>query len=192
MAKKEKQVLVSSVDRRYSKALYGALASKNDRQEAATLLLALARVIDQQPHLKTFLASPVADRKAKLETIRAGLGDSLKTNPHLHAFFQILTEKNRLDRLSPISQAFLEICEKGEQIKKLIVEAAFKPDADRLKDMESALRKAFQLDLSTAILVDFKENKEILGGFIVHFEGKTIDLSLASKFKSLMAQMGAS
>lgn len=192
MTKLSSPTLIDTIDRRYSRALFASISEQEEKNSVAAILNALADCFENYKDFTRSLESPVLSASEKWLKVQSVLGDYLKTSRYLKGFFHLLVEKNRLDRIPSIAVAFQTLCEAEAGVKRITVEAADLLTDGQKTEIEKAVRASFSLPDSTNTFVECSINKEIRGGFVVHFDGKTIDLSLSHKFKNLMAQMGAS
>lgn len=127
------------------------------------------------------LDSPIvkADMKIKIfNAIFEGKLSDLTTR-----YLRLIIQKGREDMLPQIAEAFVELYDRLKKVTRVDVTVAKDVSDDQLNDIRERLAKsdATQENIELNVKVD----PELLGGFILEFEGKKYDESVRSKLSDL-------
>ncbi|MEM6397647.1 MAG: ATP synthase F1 subunit delta [Bacteroidota bacterium] len=165
---------------RYAKSLVDLALERNQLEEVSKdmeTLAELARVRDFALLLKSPVVPPTKKRSI-LETI---LKD--RVGEMTMGFVRILVNKGRESDLIDIAGAFRDQYREINHISAVKVTSATPIDAATLQQIKKQLIAAgkteSQIEFSTHI------DPELIGGFIIEFDGKVYDASVAHKLSEL-------
>ncbi len=165
---------------RYAGALFD-LASAAKAQDAVQAdLAALAKWAQENRDMQTLFTSPLISR-ADAGNAMGAILEKAKANAVTAKFFVTLAANRRLDLVALIAERFDELLEqsRGEMTARL--ETASAADAAVQGHVASALSKA----TGKKVKLRLHENPSILGGLVVRFGGKRLDLSVAGRLDRL-------
>jgi F-type H+-transporting ATPase subunit delta len=173
-----------SLARRYAKALFGLATDKKVIDKVGTDLRSLRAAFAASPELATVFGStshPRATRKAILDAIlqRLGAHDLVKT------FTYLLLDKERLTTLPDISReidAMIE--EKAGRVQAEVVSATALTPA-QLTAITTALEKLS----GKKVVVEKKQDPELLGGVVAKVGDVVYDGSLRTQLRALRDQL---
>lgn len=103
-----------------------------------------------------------------------------------NAFFDIMIRKGRENILPEIAQSFIEQYRVHKQISSVVLRTAVPLDdatVASIKEKLSASDKVMQ-----NIELEVKVDPDLLGGFVLEFEGRQYDSSLSAKLNELRKQ----
>ncbi|KAH9930392.1 OSCP, subunit 5 of the stator stalk of mitochondrial F1F0 ATP synthase [Amylocystis lapponica] len=184
----------SSLALKYSNAVFSAALAKSPAtlNKVQTELNAISTSIKETPELNTFVTNPtlsVHDRVAGLSALFAraeGAGPKKEPVSDItRNFFTVLSENGRLGETQGAIEGFNELVSnyKGE-LTVTITSAAPLP-RDVQTRLESSLRQSQAAQKAKSVKVANKVNPAVLGGIVVDFGDKTLDLSVASRVNKL-------
>ncbi|KAG8898123.1 ATP synthase F0 subcomplex subunit OSCP atp5 [Tulasnella sp. 403] len=179
----------SSIAQKYSKAAYQASLAKSP----ATLtkvhgeLTAISAAIKSSPDLSGFISNPTlsaSERHAGLEAVykAAGAGGVSEITKNL---FTVLSENGRLGETQGVIDDFESLVAKYKGELEVTVTSATPLARDILSKLETTLKQSQTAQQAKSVKVSNKVNPNILGGIVVDFGDKTIDLSVQSRVTKL-------
>jgi F-type H+-transporting ATPase subunit O len=140
--------------------------------------------------VQDFLANPILSTEAKSKGIKDLLSSASKNpNELTQNFFEVLAENGRLYEADKVIADFLEIMSAHRGEVKVTITTAAPLEADLQKRLEKALQGSVIAGEGKSLIIENKVSEAVLGGLIVDFGDKTIDLSVASKVNKLNAQI---
>ncbi|KAF7315350.1 p-loop containing nucleoside triphosphate hydrolase protein [Mycena indigotica] len=198
------QRAASSIALKYSNALYQAALSKSPQTltKVHSELATVSSTIAQDPALTTFISNPTLsanERKAGLSVLYTQLdAASPKKEPASEItknLLAVLSENGRLAETPGVIEGFNELVEKYRGELTVVVTSAAPLPKDVLSRLETALKQSQAGQKAKVLKVSNKVNPSVLGGLVVDFGDKTIDLSVQSrvtKFNSVLQRMHSS
>ena len=111
--------------------------------------------------------------------------EQASTPKELSNFVLFIVEVDRLDILLDTFKAYKKTIESHNNVVRVTVESFAKVPDDTFKE----LMKALEGLLNKKVLLSIKENRELMGGFLVSYENNRIDLTLKNKLEKLTANV---
>ncbi|THH28653.1 hypothetical protein EUX98_g5537 [Antrodiella citrinella] len=184
----------STIALKYSNALFSAALAKSPTvlTKVQSELNAISTSIKDVPELKTFVSNPTlsaTDRASGLNVLFARAeGTGAKKEPVSEItknLFAVLSDNGRLGETQGVIEGFNELvaAHKGE-LTVTITSAAPLPK-DVQTRLEATLKQSQTALKAKSLKVENKVNPTVLGGIVVDFGDKTIDLSVASRVNKL-------
>ncbi|KAI5477875.1 ATP synthase oligomycin sensitivity conferral [Pseudohyphozyma bogoriensis] len=178
---------------KYAGALFTAALKKSGSTLTAVEsdLTSIAKVIKAEPTVQDFLANPVLSSSQRTE----GLAELLKKSTPKGAsdvtknFFDVLAENGRLYEAEKVIADFLEITSAHRGEVKVTITTAAPLEKDLQKKLEDSLKQSQFAQAGKSLIIENKVNEAILGGLVVDFGDKSVDLSVASKVNKLNASL---
>ncbi|KAI0674932.1 OSCP, subunit 5 of the stator stalk of mitochondrial F1F0 ATP synthase [Trametes maxima] len=184
----------STIALKYSNAVFSAALNQSPQvlTKVQTELNAIQAAVKASPELNTFITNPTLstrDRAAGLPAIYAAAGK--EPSDITKNLFVVLSENGRLVEAEGVIEGFNELVAgyKGE-LNVTITSAAALPRDIQTK-LETLLKQSQAAQQAKSLKITNKINPAVLGGVVVDFGDKTIDLSVASrvnKLNSLLSQ----
>lgn len=168
---------------RYAKSLLDLAEEKQQVEAVYDDIVSLQKAMDNRD-LWLLLKSPIVNTDKKLSIIKAIFGDKLSEMTNM--FVNIVTKKHREFYLPEIANAFIQLYKKRKHIVKAKLTSAVAVNDDlinKIKAIVLADTKEDSVELETAV------DATLLGGFILQYDDKLIDASIASKFAKLEADL---
>jgi len=180
----------SNIAQKYSRAAYQAALAKSP----ATLtkvqgeLTAISNTVKSNSELASFLKNPTlshADRSAGLPAVYAAAGKDV--TDITKGLFEVLSENGRLGETEGVIEDFSSLVSKYRGELEVVVTSATPLAKDTLSKLESTLKQSQTAQQAKTVKVTNKVNANVLGGIVVDFGDKTIDLSVQSRVTKLNA-----
>ncbi|TCD63036.1 ATP synthase F0 subcomplex subunit OSCP atp5 [Steccherinum ochraceum] len=184
----------STIALKYSNAVFSAALAKSPQvlNKVQTELNTISTSIKEVPELNTFVSNPTlsaADRTSGLSAIYSRAeGAGAKKEPVTDItknLFAVLSENGRLGETQGVIEGFNELVAeyKGELTVTITSAAPLPKDAQTR--LEATLKQSQAAQKAKSLKVENKVNPAVLGGIVVDFGDKTIDLSVASRVNKL-------
>jgi F-type H+-transporting ATPase subunit delta len=172
------------VARVYAQAL---LDAATERQQAAAVLDELNalvhEVLNRDPALEAFLASPAIGRDRKEKAIRDAFGgrsDEIFVN-----FLQVLNRHDRLEVIRAVAQEYRALYDEQSGRMPVQVESAVPLAADQEERLRQELRARFGREPVLATRV----NPDLLGGLVVRVGDWVYDASVRNRLALIQNQL---
>ena len=165
------------VAKRYAKALIEA--SQDNIDDVANDLELISDTIFKNDAFRMFFSHPVISLSDKKETIKETFQN--KINKTTLNFLETLLDESRFNIFSTIYDVFKKERNDLKNIKILDVYYAYELDDEQKTRLKDKLSNKFNKD----VILNYQKDEDILGGLVIKFEDKVIDLSLKTKFDRL-------
>ncbi|KAI9569581.1 OSCP, subunit 5 of the stator stalk of mitochondrial F1F0 ATP synthase [Boletus coccyginus] len=182
----------SSIALKYSNALYSAALAKSPQvlSKVQTELNTISKSVAETPELNAFISNPTLSAKeratglaslyAKAEGPRKEPVSDVTKN-----LFVVLSENGRLNETPGVIDGFNELVAKYRGELEVIVTSAAPLPKDAAAKLESILKQSQAAQHAKSLKVVNKVNSSLMGGIVVDFGDKSIDLSVSSRVNKL-------
>jgi len=164
---------------RYSQALFDLAEEKNAVNAVVGDANAFIKVVGENRGLELLLNSPIVHGYKKANVI--GKIFNQEFNPLTTAFIGIVLRKHREMILTTIFEQFVEMYKEKEGILDATVYTAVPVSEQITNNIKGFLEK----QTSAHVDLKVKVNEKLLGGFVLRYEDKLIDASVAAQLKAL-------
>ena len=172
-----------TIGRNYAETLL-VLAKREDQQEEwGTLIESIARAMQEDQTLKTFLESPKLAASRKIEILAKALGK--RVPPVFLRFLETVIMKRRQMVIPEIASEYRALIDQSEDRVHANVTVAREP-AEPERD---ALKRQLSRLFGKRVVPHFSINPAILGGVIIKVGDTVIDGSLRRRLASLRSRM---
>lgn len=171
--------MISEISKRYAKALYEVSQAENAGDSVLKQLTELSRALSSDAKLQEFLVTPLIAREDKINILRNTL--SGKVSQSLFNTLQLLANKNRLHLMNEIIEAYEFISDQSKGMMRGVVRSAAPLNADEKVKIENTVNKV----INKKVVLNFEEDKNLMGGLIAQVGGWTFDDSLKSHLDSI-------
>jgi len=151
-------------------------------------LAAVSTSIAEVPALESYITNPtlsIKDRASGLEALFKAASKKEAVSDVTRNLFATLSENGRLGETQGVIQGFNELVAKYRGELEVTVTSANPLPKDVLSRLESTLKQSQIAQKSKTLKVTNKVNPAVLGGIVVDFGDKTIDLSVSSRVTKL-------
>jgi F-type H+-transporting ATPase subunit delta len=185
----QKPVKVSGSKRiaeRYVKALFDVARSTSSLDAVEKDMRTLAKALETTPSFQHFLRNPLLSKENQAQMMTAIL-NNVGAHRTTQQFVALLARRRRLGALAEIMESFCQrvASERGEMRAELVAAKALTPQEIAL--VSERLGKAY----GKKIILDVRQEPELLGGIVVNIGSLRLDGSLAGKLKRLQIGLKA-
>ena len=168
----------SETSERYSRALFEVANETNELDKIENDVRNFQSLFNSSSEIKNFIQNPTQSKNTQNNVINL-LSEKLDFSKNLKNFFLLLIEKRRIFFVKKISESFLRLCSKkrGEIKASLISSKELSPtELDQIsKDLSKSMRSIIKLD--------YKVDKDLIGGLKLQLGSFMIDTSIKNKLK---------
>ncbi|KAG0221573.1 hypothetical protein BGW41_006680, partial [Actinomortierella wolfii] len=176
--------VLHGIEGRYATALYSAAAKKQALETVESDLKQVKAVVEKDAKLRAFLENPTINRNEKKDGVKKMLGAG-KYSDLTKNFFDTLAENGRLYDTVKIINSYDTLMSAHRGEVQVTITSAKELDAKDINKIKGFLSKSSYVSPKQTLVVSNKVNPSILGGLVVEFGDKTIDLSVSSKVNKL-------
>lgn len=165
------------VAKRYARALFDLSYEKKQLESILEDLKAIHRFLEESDRLRDFLyrpAMPHAKRRMVLEDLF-----QQRVHPLTYNFILFLEHKERLSFLEKICEIFHEMYLAAENVLRAEVITAYAFEQSQLEILREHLKAKFNKD----ILIELKDNRQMIGGFKIKIGDLVYDFSLDTQLE---------
>jgi F-type H+-transporting ATPase subunit O len=186
----------SAIASKYSNAVYNAALAKSPQTltKVHAELASFATALKQSQDIDAFVHNPTLsakDRTAGLASVFKAIegGKKEPVSDLTKNLFQVLSENGRLAEADGVVEVFNELFAQYNGELNVTVASATPLPKDILSRLESILKQSQTAQKAKTVKVANKVNPSILGGIVIDFGDKTIDLSAQSRVTKLNAAL---
>jgi F-type H+-transporting ATPase subunit delta len=173
-----------SIARRYARGLF-AVGEKDGRyKDYLRQLDEFLQVVEQGPKIERALTLPLLDLDKRKELLSDMIG-ALAMEAAPAALLNLLIERNRMNYLPAICDAYAEMVDGKEGLVRGIGYSAY-PVSEAAK---TRLEEALGAKLEKRVLLNMKEDRDLIGGIKVIVGGLRIDGSVKRQLELLNESM---
>lgn len=174
---------MTEVSREYSTALFMLAKETNSEEEISESLAVVTALLQKTPEYLDFLASPNISMKERIDAIDSSFGG--RVNEYVVSFMKMVCEKGHVRDLHECIAAYRELYQAscGISTAKVISAAVMKAPE------KEALKRKLESFCGHSVILECSVNKAILGGLIVHMDGKVLDGSLRRRLHDIKEVM---
>ena len=168
----------SETSERYSRALFEVANETNELDKIENDVRNFQSLFNSSSEIKNFIQNPTQSKNTQNNVINL-LSEKLDFSKNLKNFFLLLIEKRRIFFVKKISESFLRLCSKkrGEIKASLISSKELSPT--ELDEISKDLSKSTK----SIIKLDYKVDKDLIGGLKLQLGSFMIDTSIKNKLK---------
>jgi F-type H+-transporting ATPase subunit O len=158
-------------------------------------LLLVRSTLASTPASGEFLLNPVLSataRTASIKSLLATASPKAATSDITLNFFQVMADNGRLYEAEKVIDDFLEIMSAHRGEVKVTITTAVALEKDLQSRLEASLKLSELAGKGKTLIIQNKINEAVLGGLIVDFGDKTVDLSVKSRVNQLNASLQGS
>ena len=181
---------------RYSRALFELAEKEGSLVEIDTALHALAKILTAQPKVLLLMANPTLTNEEKYTLALSALA-GVKTGL-LERFLKVLIDKKRFALLPQIQKIFHDVFERKQGVQEVVMVSAAPLSSGFLEKLKTVLTKKLRAsplavgpEARTEIRLISKTDRNLLGGFILRFNGKEIDCSFRNRLYEIQQKLYA-
>jgi F-type H+-transporting ATPase subunit delta len=166
--------MISEVGRRYARAIFELTRGNGIQERVFNELRSLKQSYTSDAAVAEFLSSPMITPTNKVAALQAAL--SGKITSEVLNLLKLLAEKNRLEVLPEIVDAYEEIADSVHGVTRGKVVSAAPLSTEERKKIEETVTRVTK----KKVILNFEEDTSLLGGMVAQVGGWTFDDSLKS------------
>lgn len=171
------------VSKRYAKALIDVAQEKGQLDDVSADLKDFNEMYVTSIDLKNVLNLPTIKIDEK-KSILAEILNSLKTNI-IKDFLYLLVEEARFNTFSTVYYCF----QQELNLQKGIIDVEVKSVIELDEEIKNRLKEKLEQKFSKMVNLNYVIAPKIIGGLVIGYNGKIIDLSVNTKFESLKKEL---
>ena len=163
---------------RYSRALFEVSRDSDDLDKVENDIKNFKLIYDKNLEVRNFIKDPsqIITEQNKLANL---ISDKLKFSKNVQKFLLLLIEKRRIFFVNKIIESFLRLCsQKRGEIKASLISSKELSQTE-LNDISRDLSKS----MGSTLKLDYKVDKELIGGLKLQLGSIMIDTSIRNKLK---------
>ncbi|CUX32233.1 ATP synthase F1 subunit delta [Clostridium sp. C105KSO13] len=154
---------------RYARVLYELNVPEEDIQKTK-------EIFARAPQLHDALLNPTIPEEHKRKVIDKVFPEEIRN------FLKVTCRYQRINLLTDIFTAYDRYCDEQNQILKAVLTCVEPPSEVQLKQIQAFLCKKYDARRAD---VEIREDKELLGGFVLYVKGDEYDWSLKGRLNRL-------
>lgn len=170
------------VAKRYAKSIFGLSKEKNLLETIHKDFAHIRTLVRESKEFRLLIQSPIINSLKKLEVIKKTFSN------HFHTltltFMDIIFKRHREALLPFVAEEFTKLYQKENNITEVLLISA----APLSEEFVQQIKNKVESKLKTQVVFKYKIEPEIIGGFVLRFDGKEYDGSIASKLRKLKRQ----
>lgn len=168
---------------RYTRALFELAEKENNLVEIDQGLHALAKILESKPEILRLATNPTLTDREKHSLALIALGGN--KSGLLERFLRVLIEKKRFALLPRVQKIFHDHFEKKQGVQEVELFSAVPFSGE----MREKFRQVLAKKLRSEIRLIPRTDRDLLGGFILRFDGKEIDCSFRNRLHEIRQKL---
>ena len=168
----------SETSERYSRALFEVANETNELDKIENDVTNFQSLFNSSSEIKNFIQNPTQSKNTQNNVINL-LSENLGFSKNLKNFFLLLIEKRRIFFVKKISESFLRLCSKKRGEVKASLISSKELSSTELDEISKDLSKSMR----SIIKLDYKVDKDLIGGLKLQLGSFMIDTSIKNKLK---------
>ncbi len=166
--------MISELSKRYARALFEYATETGKIGVVSNQLEAVAEALANNHEVQEFVSSPVVTGEEKMAALKKALGGNAAEA--ILNLVGLLIEKNRIDIFNQVAQAFALITDEANGVTRGLVRSAAILNDDSRRKIETTVAGITH----KKVILNYVEDKTIMGGLVAQVGGWTFDDSLQS------------
>jgi F-type H+-transporting ATPase subunit delta len=177
---------IPEASKRYARASFELAKAQNAHLKAFEELLQIKKAIESDKTLSSFLETPLIESEAKKKMLVSALAG--KASEIVSNLIAVLADKNRLNLLPTIVDAFQESIDEANGVTRGEVSSATALSPESQKGLEETISKVTK----KKVILTFKHDPTVIGGLVAQVGGWTFDDTIESHLKKLSEDLNRS
>ncbi len=163
----------------YAVALFTLAKEESLEEEISKSLGEIAAILRKTPEYLDLLASPNIPIAERIDTIDKAFSGSV--HEYTASFLKLLCKKGHIRQFHRCVSVYEELYRGDKGISAARVISA----APLTKEEKDALKKKLEHISGHSVIMEYSRNRDIIGGVIVHMDGRVIDGSLRRRLHDI-------
>ena len=174
----------SETSERYSRALFEVASEASDLEKVEKDIQNFKTLMNNSLEIKNFIHNPSQSIGTQNNVITL-LADKLNFSKNLKNFMFLLITKRRILFVEKIIDSFLKLCSQ----KRGEVKASLISSKELSKNEIEDISKDLSSSMGSSIKIDYKVDKELIGGLKLQLGSFMIDTSIKNKLNKFQKKM---
>jgi F-type H+-transporting ATPase subunit delta len=174
----------NEISKRYAKALLALVKQTGLHTKTYSELHAVLGVFQKDSTVKQYFENPIVSISQKVAALNAALSDK-GISDEVKNTLLLMTEKNRIQHLPGMIEAFLGYLDIEEGITRGVVRSAQPLSADSQKELEVKVSNV----LKKKIVLTYQQDPKLLGGAVAQVGGWIFDDSIETHLKKMNEEL---
>lgn len=174
---------MTETSKEYAVALFTLAAEEKLEKVISDDLKTVARLLQETPEYLDFLASPNISVQERIDAIDKAFSDGV--HEYVVSFVKVLCEKNNIRYIHKIIYDYEDLYHATDGIATAKVISA----VPLKKDEKEKLKEKLEKFCGKTVIMECSCNSAILGGVIVHIDGKVLDGSLRRRLHDIKEKL---
>lgn len=174
---------MTEISKEYATALFMLARETNSEDEISESLSVISALMQKTPEYIDFLSSPNIPMSERIDAVDTAFSGGV--NEYVVSFVKLICQKGHIRDLHECIAAYRELYQAAGGVSTARVVSAAPLD----KREKSELKKKLEKFCGHSVILDCSVNKAIIGGLIVHVDGKVLDGSLRRRLHDIKEVM---
>lgn len=172
------------IPQRYAKALYKLAKDKGNAKAVYSEMKQVAESFRNNPELNKVLSNPFVSRKDKQELLLSAAGGAVEDD--YRSFVKLILDHDREEFAYEMALAYRDIYRRDNKISQVTVTTAARLSDAQLEKIKEIVAKAYP---DHTLEWNFRENPDLIGGFVVDVDSSRLDASLSNELEQLRTNL---
>lgn len=173
----------SRVATRYAKSLIDLAQSQSVDGKVYEEMVAFGELASASADLRSLLSNPVVSAKDKLVVLNKVFADSTDLTKR---FVSMVVDRKRESELANVAKVYIQLYDESQGVVKVSVKSAIALDDKSLQDVKRYLKSLTKQD---ELQIENTVDASVIGGMVIQFDDKLLDLSIAKELKEIRKQL---
>ena len=167
----------------YARSVLELATERNVADATSQELSQIAEVVEADPALQRFLASPTigqAERAQVIDKAFQGRASELVFN-----LLQVMNQKGRLGQIRQVAAAYADLLQDQKGIVEVDVHVAEKLSDEQLQDVKRRVGEALKREVVAHQYVD----PSLIGGLVLRVQDRLFDASVKAQLRAVRRQL---
>ena len=166
----------SETSERYSRALFEVAQEAGELEKIENDIKNFASLLNNSLEIENFIHNPTKSKENQNNVLKI-LAEKLNFSKSLKNFMFLLIEKRRIFFVEKIFDSFLKLCsQKKGEVKASLISSKELSESDL-----DSISKELSSTMSSTIKLNYKVDKELIGGLKLQLGSFMIDTSIKNK-----------
>lgn len=175
--------MINIIASRYAEALFQVGEESNSTEKLYNELKAVVDIINVNKEFSNILKSPIVSKEEKKTLITNIFGSTL--NNEMLNFMKILADKDRLNLLANMEEAFKALLNDKNNILEGVAITAVPMNEGEVNELQAKLSAKY----NKTVVLQNEVDKSILGGVLVRLGNEEIDGTVKNRLDKMKEQL---
>lgn len=173
----------SRVATRYAKSLIDLAQTQSVDGKVYEEMAAFSELASASADLRSLMSNPLASANDKLIVLNKIFSDASSLTK---SFVALVVNRKRESELANIAKVYIQMYDQLKGVTKVSVKSAIALDEKSLQDIERYLKSLVNQD---ELQIENTIDASVIGGMVIQFDDKLLDLSIAKELKEIRKQL---